>query len=248
MHTPYLWNQFYLRRKKVVFLLAFLIVVAGKLAAQPSQKKNFYGVNQAEYDKKSLHFGLLFTGHSSRYRIKYSSQFVQQPDDTVTAITPKTSAGMGAGFLANYQFSPLFSVRLLPTISFHNREISYLYKSGKSGIQSSEVVFIELPLLIKFQSLRRDNIRMYMVAGIKASVGANVKKAELEKDKLSINNSDFAIEYGAGFDLFYQYVKFSPELRFSHGLSNMLVPSNNAYSRGIQRLTTHTVSLYLYFE
>jgi hypothetical protein len=56
-----------------------------------------------------------------------------------------------------------------------------------------------------------------------------------------------SVDYGFGFDLFYEYFKLSPELRFSHGITNMLVKDPNVYSKALDRLSSHTVSFYLYF-
>ncbi|WP_262922895.1 hypothetical protein [Hymenobacter cellulosilyticus] len=42
--------------------------------------------------------------------------------------------------------------------------------------------------------------------------------------------------------------KFAPELRFSHGLSNLLVPGKDVYSRSLQSMKSNTVTLYLNFE
>ncbi len=89
---------------------------------------------------------------------------------------------------------------------------------------------------------------MYMVAGFKPSVEIGSNKKEQTNDRLITDNNDLCVEYGFGFDLFYPFVKFAPELRFSHGLRNMLITDNSPYSKGLERLNSHTVSLYLFFE
>ncbi|MBC8112182.1 MAG: PorT family protein, partial [Verrucomicrobia bacterium] len=66
---------------------------------------------------------------------------------------------------------------------------------------------------------------------------------------LTTENIDFSVEYGFGFDLYYAFFKLSPELRFSHGVSNLLIAdSGNIYNRNLSRLTTHNVSFILYFD
>ncbi|MBC7922692.1 MAG: PorT family protein [Ferruginibacter sp.] len=213
----------------------------------PSSKQNFYGINQAEYENRIMHYGFFLALHGTHYNLRHSDQFVNYKD-SVVAITPKNTNGFGLGFIVNYRFARYFSVRVLPTVSFYTRDIDYAFQSGRSATQSRESTNIELPLLLKYQSERRDNVRMYMVAGIKGSVEANTKKKQGGSERLNVLNKDLAIEYGAGFDLFYEFVKFSPEIRFSHGIADLLVPDRNVYSRGLNRLTTHTVSLYLHFE
>lgn len=199
-----------------------------------------------------MHYGFLLALHSTRYRLTHSAQFasptIASSLDSVKAITPANSMGFGLGLIVNFRFSRFFSLRTTPTISFYNRSVDYLMADGKTVAQEQESTNIEIPLLLKYQSLRRDNVRMYMVAGLKGSIAANAKNKEAGNERLNVNTTDLAVEYGAGFDLFYQFVKFSPEIRFSHGLLNLLTPGENIYTNGIQRLSSHTVSLYLHFE
>ena len=48
-----------------------------------------------------------------------------------------------------------------------------------------------------------------------------------------------------GLDLFYPLFKLAPELRFSHGLSNLLVPHNDVFSNSLQSMSTNSVTLYI---
>jgi hypothetical protein len=109
------------------------------------------------------------------------------PGDTLLAISPKNTAGFGLGFVANYRFSRYFSIRALPTVSFYNRQISYKFSKGGEEIQERESTNIELPILFKYQSMRRDNVRMYLVAGLKGSIEANTKKKEGGSERLNTN-------------------------------------------------------------
>jgi hypothetical protein len=86
-----------------------------------------------------------------------------------------------------------------------------------------------------------------MIGGVNPALRVSGKKDEGE-EKLLINNTNFSVEYGFGVDLYYPLFKFSPEIRFSHGLVNLLSPVNNVYSRGLQSVTAHSVTLYLLFS
>ena len=67
---------------------------------------------------------------------------------------------------------------------------------------------------------------MYLLAGGTFSIETNVRKKELiGASKLSTGTMDFAIEYGIGFEQFFEFFKFAPELRFSHGLVNLYNPA-----------------------
>jgi hypothetical protein len=260
MHNAQLRHQLNLYWKKIIILSALITGAASGLAwsqGVPKSKRNFYGVNQVEYENRRMHYGFFLAYHNYRYKLEHSNEFVTpRPgtnDEIVLAMTPSNNNGFGIGIITNYRFSRFFSIRVLPAVAFYSREVKYLFQNPSSGeittaTQTRESTNVEFPVLLKYQSERRDNVRMYLVAGLKGSIEANTKRKEGGAEGLNTNNMDLAVEYGAGFDLFYEFVKFSPEIRFSHGLINVLEPNQNIYSRGINRLSTHMVSLYLHFE
>ena len=86
------------------------------------------------------------------------------------------------------------------------------------------------------------------MGGLKACFEAGAKKKEKKKSELRTNAFDVTVDYGIGLDLYFQFFKFAPEIRFSHGLVNLLSKDPNIYSESLLKLTTHTITLYLYFE
>jgi hypothetical protein len=88
---------------------------------------------------------------------------------------------------------------------------------------------------------------MYVMGGFKFGIEANVKK---KSSALSANTADLSLEYGIGLEQYYQFFKFTPELRFSHGLLNLYVPpsgTGSPYSK-LNGIRTHTVTLVINFE
>ncbi len=138
---------------------------------------------------------------------------------------------------------------MTPSVSLFSREVQYDYPNSPSRTETRESTWIDLPILLKYKSERRNNSRMYLLAGGAFSIESNVRRKEIQgATKLSTGTMDFAIEYGIGFEQFFEYFKFAPELRFSHGLVNLYRPTNNVAGVGINKLTTHSVTLYLNFE
>lgn len=211
------------------------------------QRKSLYAVHQADYDERRLHYGFFLAGNYTKFKRNYSDAFTNGAD-TAFAISPKGAPGFGLGFIASYSITKYIDIRILPSAAFYERSIDYLFAKGSTNTQLIESTFLELPVLLKYKSVRRGNVRMYMVGGIKPSMEIGSNKRERTRDRLVTENMDLTVEYGMGFDLFYTFVKVSPELRFSHGLRNMLVKDTSPYSKGLERLNTHTISLYLFFE
>jgi hypothetical protein len=114
--------------------------------------------------------------------------------------------------------------------------------------QMVEATFVELPMLVKFKSQRRENFRMYVLGGIKPSISTSNKNKDQRADKLRFNSKDFAIDYGFGCDIYFPLFKFSPEIRFSNGLANMKANDTNKYANSIQNLRSNTITFMLNFE
>lgn len=235
------WNKII-----VVFILISCCFSALSVCAQNTKRQSLYSLHLPDYDEKQIHYGFFIAGHVSTLSRRYSTNFVSG-NDTIAAINPNWSPSYGLGFIVAYGLDPQFDLCLVPAFAYYERRVDYISTAGHSKSQTVESGFIELSILARYKSIRRGNIRMYMLGGIKPGfeVGSNVKSRGL--NALRTQNWDVSVEYGFGADLFYEYFKFTPELRFSHGLTNLLVKDNNIYSRGLSRLGAHTVTLYLYF-
>jgi hypothetical protein len=87
-----------------------------------------------------------------------------------------------------------------------------------------------------------------MIGGIRPGIEVGAKRSEVDQRSLRVRTFDMTFEYGFGFDFYYPFFKFSPEVRFSTGFMNMVNPDNNEFANSIKKMTTQTVTLYLNFE
>lgn len=246
MQAPYIWNKFNLYGSKIIFLLTFLLVVQTVHA----QRIRYVRTNNPNYDRRKLSYGFLIGLHSSTYQIKYADKFVTHSFDTVYAVTPLWSGGFSLGFIVNYRLAEFLDLRLTPDVAFYENRVRYSYTNKlPSNDQLAETVMVEFPLLLKYKSERRGNIRMYMIGGVKPSIEASGKK-DIENSKigLEVKGSNVSLEAGFGFDLYFPLFKFSPELRFSKGMANILSNTTNVYGQPLSRINTNTVTLYLLFQ
>lgn len=247
MQTPYIWNKLHLFCPKIVVVLALLSGIA-----QPgvAQKKRWINKNNPTYDDRKLTYGFLIGLHTTAYQIKYADRFVTQDFDTVYSIDPGWSPGFSLGFIVNYRVTDLLDFRLTPKVAFYEHTLHYVYTDDTpSETKLVETTMVELPFLLKYKSERRGNIRMYMIGGFKPGLEASGKKAsENTADNIGIAPMNLNIEAGFGFDLYYPLFKFSPEIRFSRGLVNILENTTNKYGQPLQRINTNTITLYLLFQ
>jgi len=215
------------------------------------------GQNLVSYDDRLLHYGFFLAINRSTFRTNASNFFNSQIQDTTLradqklyAINPEPSLGFTTGFIVNIRLFDLLDVRILPTVSFYQRFVNFRFQNDSivTELKQSTFSFIELPILLKYKSQRRNNTRMYMLAGIKPAVEVGSKKGEIQDDRLRSTTFDFNLEYGFGFDFYYPLFKFSPEIRFSHGFSNLRNVDPNIYSKSIRNMYTHTIAIYFNFE
>jgi hypothetical protein len=224
--------------------------MANTVDAQPqlpvhAPEKFEWDSNIPHYDDRFLHYGFTLGLNSTRFRPVESSGYFK---DSLTSIRSSPAGGFNLGFVMNMKLSRYFDLRVLPGVAFYTRAVQFTYTDGYTSNQTAESVFIETPILLKYKSQRRRNHRMYMVGGLKPGIEAGAKKNQKKKSELRTQNIDLCIEYGFGIDLYFKFFKFAPEIRFSHGLSNLLINDHNAYSQDLTKLTTHTVTLYFFFE
>ena len=246
MHTTYLRDLFYIHRAKVTLLL--LVLLSFSLQETCAQGIGYKRKHLEYYDDKPIHYGILFAVPFTRFNITHNDDYVNK--DSAFVIQSPTQAAFRMGFTINAFLNDRFDLRTTPAVSLYDRQVKYSYPGGVTKFEKRESTWIELPLLLKYKSERRGNSRMYMVAGVTLGIETNVKRSRggTSTGKLDTKTSDFSIDYGVGFEQFFEYFKFSPELRFSHGLANVFLPSKNSLGTGIDRMTTHTVTLYLNFE
>lgn len=227
-------------------MLVVLLVFMGAFQAQ-GQGYKYVRKHLEHYDDSPIHYGFFFAVPVTRFNVGHSDAFVA--GDSAYRIYSPNKPSFRVGFTVNAYLNDRFDLRVTPAVSLFSREVQYDYPGGTSKTEVRESTWVDFPVLLKYKSERRNNSRMYLLAGGSFGIETNVRRKELQgASRLSTGTMDLAVEYGVGFEQFFEFFKFAPELRFSHGLINLYQPTKNAAGVGINRLTTHTVTLYLNFE
>lgn len=243
MQVTYIWDKFHLHRHKVILILALLFCSLATMA----QEKRWVQRNNPNYDNRKLTYGFLIGLHSSIYQINYSDQFITQSFDTVHSVNSSWTSGFTLGFIVNYRLNEFLDLRLTPEVAFYEQKVRYQFTNEAFEDARVESTMVEFPVLLKYKSERRGNIRMYMIGGVKPAIEASGKK-DNTKAELEVIGSNLSLEAGFGFDLYYPLFKFSPEIRFSRGVIDILGNQTNAYGQPIQRVNTNTVTVYFLFQ
>jgi hypothetical protein len=252
MQSTYVWSKLNIYGKKVALSTAILLLLSGLSYAQT---QGWIRKNNPNYDNRKLSYGFLIGLHTTAFKVKYADTLATQKFDSLYAVEPHWSPGFSLGFIVNYKLGDFFDLRLTPKVAFYEHRLRYIYTDlGKAEPQVPldevvETTMVEFPLLLKYKSERRGNIRMYMIGGVKPGIEASGKK-DLENitGSLEVKGTSMNLDFGFGFDLYYPLFKFSPEIRFSKGLTNMLDNKKNQFGLPLDKLTTNTITVYLLFQ
>ncbi len=247
MRTANFWSKLHLHGPKVIASLAILFCL---LSQAQAQQVSWLKRKNPNYEDKKLTYGFLIGIHSTAYQIKYSDKFVTPAFDTLYAVEPQWSPGFSLGFIVNYKIADLFDIRLTPKVAFYEHKLRYIFTDDtKMEEELVETTMVEFPILLKFKSEKRDNLRVYMIGGVKPSIEASGKKnLENVESSLEITGGNLSLDIGFGLDIYYPLFKFSPELRFSRGIVDVLDNRNNKFGAPLERVNTNTVTLYLIFQ
>jgi hypothetical protein len=223
----------------------FLILLLFALAAKAQYKKPVQ-LRYEEYDLgKRLRFGFSLGLNTMDLRIKNNNNYVVSSDGNDTTRYYSDVSHLVPGFNVNavsdFRINDNLHVRFLPGYAFGQKNLNFFYPNNtlrhKLVIESS---FIELPVCVKYQAQRVNNIRPYLIAGgnFRIDLAAN-KKITFKREGSNVgewmylNNTDIYYEIGFGTDFYLQYFKFSVEFKYSVGLRNIM---SNKYSEGAKNL------------
>lgn len=225
-----------------LLLLALLLTV--NVSAQ-SSKGNY---NFLDFNQKPYYFGITLAYNSSNFKIYQSRDFVL--NDSINLVESVTGPGFNLGIVTNLKIGDHFDIRFLPTLSFAERNINYggTRNEASFGSRRVESVFVEMPFHARYKSVPYRDMRLFVIAGVKYAFDvASDSRARNADTLVKIAPNDFAFEIGAGVQFFLPYFIFSPELKFSHGLNNILLfdedlPESNVIEKVLSR--GFTVSLH----
>ncbi len=230
------------------------------LATGASAQRHVFGTpNLTSYDNKIAHFGFLVSGGTYNYILSSKPNLTDLENcDSLHVVNPRSGKSFGFGIIADLRLGKYFDLRFIPSFTFPDCKLQYYcytdaanesYANGNAN----GIVFLDLPLLLKFKSSRMlNNVRAYVLAG--AQYSRNLvygKAADLANDSafemLLVNANDVMAQVGVGFDFYCTYFKLAAELKFSVGLMNQL-QQEGKYVGSIQSLHSKGFQFSITFE
>ncbi len=237
--------------------IIFALVLSSGTVFSFAQTRTFGTPNLIRYDDRVCHFGFLIGAGSYNYIIATNPDLTTNADyDTTRIVNTKAGKMMCLGIVSDLHLGKYFDLRLIPTFSFPDCQINYMRRTNSVDRQfangnANGIVFIDLPLMLKFKSSRiMNNLRVYVLGGAQYSrnlVYGKAEKLAYQKNVLLVTANDVAALTGIGLDFYCTYFKLSTELKFSVGLLNQL--QQEGVSKGsIQSLRSKSFQFSVTFE
>ncbi len=208
--------------------------------------------NFNDFNVKSYYFGITLGSNNSDYLVHRSKDFLPGANDSIAGVSSVQGPGLNLAIVSNLKLGDYFDIRFLPGFSFAERDVNYtaVKRGATIPTQKIESVFVELPFHVRYKSAPYNDKRFFVTAGLKYSYDIQSKNRDrIIINSLKVSPTDFQFEFGAGIQMFFPFFIFSPEIKFSQGLGNILIYQQGIPQSGVlESLISRTFTISLHFE
>ncbi|HOR40751.1 MAG TPA: porin family protein [Paludibacteraceae bacterium] len=240
-------------KKLSLLLLLSLIVLHTTAQSDRGVVRNLQNV-----DLEPFHFGFILGLNYSDYTAT-PSNIVDTNQQIWYPASKGLSPGFTVGMLVDLRLFEYLNLRFTPTLGLGQRDLNFSAFStttderiGNPTIINIKSTTVDLPLLIKYSAERVGNYRPYLLAG----AGPTINLARSKADPILVKPFDVQAYIGFGCDMYLEYFKLCPELKFGFGLLDSLErnhpdmqgTSNQKFIDAISRLSSRMLVLTFNFE
>ncbi|MDR1813976.1 MAG: PorT family protein [Tannerella sp.] len=230
----------------IVYMLAFTLLSL-QLQAQRRALQN-----QPYADNKLYHFGF-HVGLHAQDLLLTNNGIAAENGEVWFAEIPAYSPGFSVGVIGDLFVNPYMNLRLTPTIHFGDKSVYF------KEIQSEEEKrinvrsnYLSVPLDLKISSMRLNNSRPYVLAGIYGALDLGRKRGV----PLLMNPVDYGFEFGMGCTFYMPFFRLAPEIKFKFGLPDAMNHTredlanepDKIYTKALSKATTRMVVITFNFE
>lgn len=240
--------------KPVCQHMRIIAAITGLLLFIPQAKaQNVYEkqMRYPKYDYKLLHFGFETGFNYIDFNIR-RIELLSNAGPLYT-IEAESRPGFSLYLISDLRLHNYFNLRFTPGISYTQRDVLYGVSDPITGevyetSKQVESTFLEFPIHLKYRSVRITNGRAYMLGGVKFMVDMASQENVDDPKILRIKKNDFGYELGFGVDFYFDYFKFSPQIKGTWGLNNVLVADQTVFTNGLTDLRTRAILISFCFE
>ncbi|MEZ4798318.1 MAG: outer membrane beta-barrel protein [Flavobacteriales bacterium] len=242
-----------MKKTRLFVLIITMLVLASSNEAKAQRVGST--TNLERFDMRYYHFGFLLSWNTSSFYINRSFDPAATGDSLLT-IENVPQAGFNLALLASFNPTKNINLRFIPGLSFQDRGLNYTFRTfeGKNEtfLKRTESVWLDFPILLKMRTNRTGNFAAYALVGAKYSLDMqsqkDVNNAVAEQVIIKLQDRDYSIDVGGGFDFFLPYFKFAIEFKTAIGLPDLLIHEDTPFSNSIDKLRSRTFIVSFTFE
>ncbi|MGV8944973.1 MAG: porin family protein [Lutibacter sp.] len=200
---------------KQTFIITFLLICS--LNNLNAQKRDIVEYKQ-NWDKQEVFWGYFLGLNMKDYKISYKT------NNGFIVSTP--SMGFEVGLIGDLRLTNNLSLRLEPGLSSNSKELIFRNTPKVlDSIRSANSTYFRVPLLLKFNTNRFNNLRPYLVGGVSYDYNFSSNQDNPEDNsggEFRAKKNNFSYEMGVGVDFYLPYFIFSPSIRGIFAINNEL--------------------------
>jgi len=203
------------------------------------------------FDFKKFNLGLQIGLTYNDYNLNQQINVGEGPD-TLRGLSVRPRPGVSLGMITNLNLGRQVSLRAVPSITLEQRDLVYQIGNPQESaplVRKVDPAYFNLPVTLQWKTSYWRRLRFYVLTGAQLSVNL-VRTEEVRDDPnlIKLTRSEGALVFGFGVNMYGDKVKFSPEIRYKMGFTNVYVPENTSFATAISRLTSQMISLNFNFE
>ncbi len=234
-------------QKTIKYILVFTLLFINNETFSQKYKKS---QNLPRYDFQKIHFG--FTLGINELNFNLQQNINVENNENLKSILTKGQKGFNLGIVSNLRLGNYTDLRFVPALLFGERHIKYNFTDSLDAneIKKIESTILDFPIYIKYKSERYNNFRTYVIGGIKYSmdIASQDKINDEGQEIVKLKRNDLMGEIGFGIDFYLEYFKFSPQIKISYGILNLLTKDQSVFTQSIKNLSTNGWMLSFTFE
>ena len=242
-------QQFILHQNKIMKKVLILVICSLLLNTYKSFSQKRDRIEHLQnFEKQQIYWGFYLGYNKKDFKISYNNPNTQ--------IEVEAKPGFTVGLISIYRLNNNFDIRLEPGLSSNTKTLYFNNISGgiKDSVRDIGATYLHIPLLIKFNANRLDNMRPYLIGGISYdfNFSSNQKNpADNQNGEFRMKSHNFMYEIGFGVDLYLPFFVFSPSIRGTFAINNELVDDydpNSQWTGPIDYFGTRGIFINLAFH
>jgi hypothetical protein len=211
-----------------------------------------------QVDRQRWHFGFILGMNFADFVTQPSASWKDEDGNSWYSASAGLSPAFNVGMIIDLRCVEYLNIRFTPVLNLGERHLNYTCfnpageRIGDIKTTSVATTTIDIPFYIKYSAKRYGNVRPYIIAGGGPQFNLNLDP----EVPILLNPFDVQIAFGIGLNIYTEYFKFCPEIKFAFGLLDQLNRNhpemegtdNILFTSSVDRLTSRMLIISFNFE